>query len=729
MKTTLTILGAVTLAAVSAAAQSTADATVRDIAPYTVRHTSAPAPLEYAADGTSCYSLSDDGLRIERRDIKTGRSLETVMDLTHTRETTLTHIDGFRFSPDASYILVWNDVRPIYRRSTTAAHYVYEVRTRQLKPLSQEFDQTSCPLFSDDSRMVAFVHDGDIYLKKFDYGNQVRVTDTGRAGHIINGATDWTYEEEFRTTSLMTFTADSELLCFVTSDESDVPTYTLPLYQGTCNPHDNYALYPGSFSYKYPVAGQPNSTVTLHCYEIDNRKTKTVTLPDTRIEYIPRIDHGPKADQLMVTTLNRDQNHMEIYSVNPRTGITKSVYSEDSQAWIDPATYEDLDFGTDGFTVRSMRSGYSHLYRYSYYGSLTRTITSGDHDVTAYYGSDAAGNHYFQTAQPTPMDRTVWRVDAKGVRTRLGRDKGTTSARFNKACTYAVMTWSDALTPPLYTVTDNRGNTLRTLLDNSANIAAAGLGRLPVKEFVTVPGDDGLQLNAYIIKPLDFDPSRQYPVVMYQYSGPGSQSVLNAWGLDWQQYFARKGYIVFCVDGRGTGGRGAAFMQAVYRNLGHYETADQLAGARYLASQPWVDASRMGMHGWSYGGYETLMCLQAQNSPFKAGVAVAPVTDWRFYDTVYAERYMLTPQQNFDGYRTSAPLNFADKMRSQLLLITGTADDNVHPANTYQYVSALQHAGLLCDMLLFPNMNHSINGCNSRALVYGAMYRYFTQNL
>ena len=722
------ILTALTAAGTQAAV--TGNETVRAITPYVYPANSAqaPRPMAYMPDGVNYAQITEDGRRIALYDIKSGKETGTLVDLDRTREVTIPDIEGFILSPDGKRVIMYRDRQMIYRRSYTAQYYVYEVRTRLLDRLSPTFDRARDVLWSPDGRMIAFVApDNNIYLKKLDYNNQVPVTNDGAIGSIINGATDWTYEEEFITTSLMAWSPDNLMLCFVKSNETDVPSYSLPLYEGTCNPYPQYAQYPGSLTYKYPVAGQTNSTVTLNSYDVETRKTVPVALPDKNIEYIPRIDYGPDPDKLMVSALNRDQNRFELFSVNPRSTVARSLLIETSKTWIRPETYEDLHFDATGFTVMSPRTGYMHLYRYSYTGQLTRTLTSGDYDVTAYYGADAAGNHYYQAARPTPMERTVYRLDAKNRVTGLAQGNGTHSATFSPGCTFAVMRYSDPQTPPQYTLTDNSGRKLRVLEDNAKLRAHAAPLLLP-KEFIQIPSD-GNQLNAYIIRPADFNASRKYPVIMYQYSGPGSQEVLNAWSLDWQYYMAAQGYIVVCVDPRGTGGRGSAFMDCVYKDLGHYETIDQVNAARHIATLPGVDPDRIGITGWSYGGYETLMCATDKACPWRAAVAIAPVTDWRYYDTVYAERYMLTPQQNEAGYNTSAPLGRVNNLACDLLIMYGTADDNVHPANSLQFVSALQSAGGLCDMFVFPNMNHSINGCNARAVVYAKMAQYFSLKL
>lgn len=702
---------------------------VSDLAPYTApANRPASTSITFMPDGTSYVERSTDGKKLIVKDIASGKDGETLFDLDHTRETTLPDFEGFKLSPDASKILLWYDTESVYRRSTTAKYYVYEVRTRLLKPLSTEHPRQSVPIFSPDSRMIAFVADNNIYAAKLDYGSEVAVTTDGEAGKIINGATDWTYEEEFQATSLMAWAPDNLTLCYVRFDESAVPTYTLPLYQGTCDPRDEYALYPGIMSYKYPVAGKPNSTVSLHSYDVETRKTKEMTFPGGAPYYITNITYGPKETQLMAATLNRDQNRFEIFMVNPKSTVARSVYFDESKAWIEPIAYEGIHYGENSFVVASDADGFTRFSEYSYAGAKLRDISATGSDATAYYGSDATGNHYYQAAAPSPLCRTIYRVNLKGVVTAVSPLEGSSAAVFAPGCTAMLLTYSNITTAPTAKLCRADGKELRTLQENSGYASKAAALRQS-KEFFTFKNSEGIELNGYMVKPRDFSASKRYPVIMSQYSGPGSQQVLNRWSLDWEDYFASKGFIVMCVDGRGTGGRGAAFRTAVYRHLGKLETADQLAAARYAASLPYVDGSKIGIYGWSYGGYEALMCATADDCPYAAAVAIAPVTDWRYYDTVYTERYMLTPQQNERGYNDSSALNRAWHLGCPLLTMYGTLDDNVHPANTLQFVSKLQSAGILCDMFVFPNMNHSINGCNARQVVYGRMFDFFAAQM
>lgn len=689
----------------------------------------------YMPDGETYLLVSDDGKKIVSFNTADGKEAGTVLDAATTRENKLPgDIEGFTISPDGSKLLVWTDSEPVYRRSSKARYYIFEIKRNILRPLSKSSGKQQAPLFSPDSRMVAFVTDNNIRIRKWDYDTEVDVTADGKHGKIINGIPDWTYEEEFSAVCSMAWSPDNTTLCYLRYDEEEVPWYSLPIYKGYCDADDRYALYPGTFTYKYPVAGEKNSTVTLHSYDVDNRKIKDIKLPDSRIEYIPRIGFGgTDSERLIVTTLNRDQNRMEVYSVNPRSTVAKSIIVEETaDGWLNPMTYEDMSLQDDGIVLFSERSGWNHLYHYTYAGQMTRRITSGDFDVTDYFGTDPAGMVYYQaepsTGKPSDaLNRAIYRLNPKNGKTEpLTPETGWASAEFTPAKNYFTLNYSTATTPPVYTLRNGKNKVVRTLADNAAY--AADYAGAPQKEFLTI-NSDGTELNAYMVKPAGFDPSRRYPVIMWQYSGPGSQEVFNRWAMDWDIYAAQQGFLVVCVDGRGTGGRGTTFRNVVYRRLGHYETIDQLNAARWVASLPYVNPDAIGIAGWSYGGYETLMCATEANGPYAAAVAVAPVTSWRFYDTVYSERFMLTPQQNGPAYDSGAPLERASSLACPLLLMYGTADDNVHPENTIEFVSRLQEAGMDCDVLMFPNMNHSINGCDSRRVVYAKMIDFFRRNL
>lgn len=731
------ITKAILLTAISSFAVSASAATPRDkflidnIASYVFPQnvTNVPCEYTYMPDGQSYLQLSEDGKTINKYETATGKFISTVLDVTHTRETTIPDISGFILSDDASRILVYRNAEYIYRRSFTAEYYVFEVKRNILLPLSTDHRRQQMPIFSHDGLMVAFVADNNIYLKKLIYNTEVAVTTDGSKNNIINGVPDWVYEEEFATVCSMSWSPDNTTLAYLKYDESNVRTYTLPVYSSYCRPVEENKLYPGALTYKYPVAGEQNSVVTLHSYDIDTRKNKTVKIEDSSLEYIPRIQYAPNSDKLIVSTLNRDQNKLTIYSVNPKSTVVKTLLIEEDAAWINENTYTDIHYESDGFVISSPRSGYYHLYKYSYAGALMGQLTSGKYNVTEYYGADKFGNIYFQSTCSGAINRVLNKLDKKtGKVLNLSAENGTSSAVFNPTMDYYVMCSSDINTPPVYSMYSTLKNkSIRTLEENSS-IAAKYRG-VPQKEFITI-NCGGESLNAYIIKPANFSANKKYPVIMHQYSGPSSQQVLNKWGMDWQQYAAEKGYIVFCVDGHGTGGRERDFETSVYKNLGQLESADQVAASKYLATLPYVDENRIGITGWSYGGYETLMAISTPGNIFKAAVAIAPVTDWRLYDSIYTERYMTTPQQNEEGYNSATPLNFTKNLGDvELLIMYGTSDDNVHPANTIEYVSSLQAQDKLCSVLMFPNMNHSIYGCNSRAQVYAAMMKFFDKNL
>ena len=687
---------------------------------------------DFTADGLSCLKLSDDHKRVVSYNLVTGAEVETLLDVTHTRENTIGKIDSYTLSPDGTKLLVATGTTPIYRRSTSATYYIYELRTRILTPLSETHQSQRSPVFSPDGRMVAFVSpaDNNIYLKKLDYGTEVAVTTDGAINSIINGVPDWVYEEEFSTSCSMAWSNDNATLCYLKYDESRVPVYSFKLYEGTCQPMTQYALYPGNFNYKYPVAGEPNSVVTVHAYNVETRRNSELEIPRRDLEYIPRISFGQDpSGRLLVTTLDRAQSSMEIFAVNPRSGVAKSLFTEKSDAWLETCTYENITYLPNGFMILSARSGFTHAYLYSYEGQPVSALTSGNWDVKDYYGTDPKGNSYFLTNISGSINSVLVRVDAKGNITRLTPDNGTASAWFTPSLDHYAVNYSNSTTPPVVTLYASRGDKKVRVMESNEGLAEK-YASAPKPEFTTITTVDGVTMNAYLILPPKAN--GRCPAIITQYSGPGSQEVVDRWKVDWTQYAALKGYVVLCVDPRGTGGKGRQWETVTYRNLGHYESIDLRGAARWLAGQSFVDPSRIGITGWSYGGYETLMAISADDgeaNPFACAVAIAPVTSWRYYDTVYSERYMLTPGENTLGYDESSPMSHAKAMDIPLLLMHGTADDNVHLMNTLQYVSVIQSEGRFCDMFLYPNMNHSIYGCGARLNVYSRMLDYFDKNM
>lgn len=716
----------VALSSIIAIGEISAQVKNSDIAPYVYPQnvSKSPQAYSYMPDGNSYLSINDRKDCIIQYDTESGTVLDTIINIKNTRENKITSMSGFIISPNGGKLLVYNEVKPIYRRSFEASYYIFDIKRNTLKSLSINFKKQRAPLFSPDSRMVAFVADNNIHIKKIDYDTEVPVTTDGKKNSIINGVPDWTYEEEFMVESSMSWSPDNLILSYVKYNESDVKTYNIQLYGGICDRNEDYAGYPGEYSYKYPNAGTKNSSVTLHSYDVETRKIKNITL-DKNIEYIPRISFV-SSSSLIVATLNRAQNRLELFDVNPKTTIVKSLYVDESKVWIDEICYNNIKFYPDYFIISSSRSGYNHLYKYAYTGVELEQITSGNYDVLNYYGNDVEGNHYYQSTKNGAVNRVISKIDKKKKEIDITPAEGISSADFSPNLNYYMLNYSNATTPPVYTLYNAKNKEIRVSEDNSS--LKVKYANLPKREFFEMESN-GLKLNGYIIKPKDFEATKKYPVVMTLYNGPSSQSVLNKWSIDWENYFATQGYIVACVDGRGTAGRGQDFKSVVYKNLGTYETIDQIAAADYISSLPYVDPSRIGICGWSYGGYQTLMSISHPNSKYKAAVAIAPVTDWKFYDTAYTERFMLTPQENEDGYISSSALNKVNNVNCQLLIMSGTADDNVHITNTMEYVSELIKEGKYCDMMLFPNMNHSIYHCGTRAVVYAKMLDYFNRNL
>lgn len=679
-------------------------------------------------DGEFYFKLNDEMSKIEKISYRTGTLESTVFDSSTARDCSIKEWDGYIMSADESKILLYTNYEPIYRHSFKADYYVYDVRHNKLVKLTDAGGEEIATL-SPDGRMVAYVKDNNVYIKKLDYGTTVQVTNNGKKNKIINGVPDWVYQEEFGMLNSLRWSPDNLTLAFLQWDESEVPMYNIPIYEGSCNPKSQYEIYPGNFQYKYPVAGEKNSKVGVISYDVETRALKTMSLPIDEEDYIPDIKFANSADRLMVTTLNRAQNKLRIFSVNPRSKVAKLAYSENSDTWIDSDFAEKANYLDGSFVILSEKDGYTHLYQYSYSGALIKQLTFGEWNVTDYYGYDPLQRtHYIQTTQNGPLNRVLAKVDSKGTVTAMTKGDGTYSAKFNHTYTYYVQNFSSAKMPNQYVLFNSKGKSIREVETNIDYRNKYVVSDIPVKEFFQMQSD-GVTLNGYMIKPVNFDPAKKYPVIMSQYSGPGSQEVKNQWGMDWTYYFATQGYIVACVDGRGTGARGKKFQSLVYMNLGKYETKDQLAAARYMATLNYVDSSKIGIWGWSYGGYETLMAMSQPNSLYKAGVAIAPVTDWRFYDSIYAERYMRTPNENVGGYKESSPLNKVNEQKGKLLMICGTADDNVHIANTLQYSAEMTAQNKLLEMMFFTNMNHSINGCDVRLPLFHKVLDFYDRNL
>lgn len=714
-----------TLVSAGTAGAQTGDKSVslKEITDGMFRQKTAVGEMRSLPDGEHYTAMNAERNMIVKYSYRTGKAVDTLFNATTARECEFTKFDGYTISSTGHHILVWRETEPIYRRSYKAAVYDYDVRRNYIKPITDSKEKVMIPTFSPDGRMCAFVKDNNIWIRKFDFDTEVQVTKDGALNKILNGTTDWVYEEEFAVTNLMAWSPDSEYLAYVRTDETEVPEYSMQVYGD--------GLYPSYYNFKYPKAGQKNSTVSVKAYSVQTRDTKHLDVPMDGDGYIPRITFTRNASQLAVMTLNRHQNIFNMYYVNPKSGVSRLILREENECYVDSEWLSSIHFLSNGFTYVSEQDGYAHIYLYSPTGVLQKQITQGNWDVTRLIGYDeTTKNTYYESAEESPLRRAVYKIDAKGVKTRLTPEDGTNSAAFSANYAYFVNRYSNANTPMKITVNETKSRkVLRTLQDNAELRERLAQYRFGKKEFFTLTTKSGFELNAWMVKPANFDESKKYPVMMTQYSGPNSQQVLDSYSFDWEQYLAANGIIVVCVDGRGTGARGEAFRKCTYLRMGEKESQDQVEAAQALGQYPYVDAGRMAIWGWSFGGYNTLMALSVGHGTFKVGIAVAPPTDWKYYDTVYTERYMRTPQENFDGYAATSPLKKVKDLEGKLLLIHGTADDNVHFMQSMEYAEALVQAGKQFDMHVYKDRNHGISGGNTRYHLYTKMSNYLFENL
>ena len=673
-------------------------------------------------DGEHYTAMNDARNMIIKYSYRTGNPVDTLFNTEKARECTFDKFDGYTISSTGHHILVWRDTEPIYRRSFKANVYDYDVRRNYVKPISDSKGKQMIPTFSPDGRMVAYVSDNNIWIRKFDYDTEVQVTKDGEMNKILNGITDWVYEEEFAVTNLMAWSPNSEQLAFVRFDESEVPEYSMQMF--------GEGLYPGYYNYKYPKAGEKNSKVTLHSYDVTTKDTKELKVPVEADSYIPRIVFTNNDDQLAVMTLNRHQNVFNMYYANPKSGVFRLILRDENKAYVDSEWLNSIHFYANSFSYVNEQDGYAHIYLYSPTGVMQRQVTKGNWDVTAFLGYDEATKTvYYESAEESPIRRAIYKIDAKGVKTKLSTQEGTNNATFSDNFAYYVNQYSNANTPVKITVNETKSNkVLRVLQDNARLVDKLAGYSYAEKEFIKVRTASDYELNAWIVKPVDFDESKKYPVLMFQYSGPNSQQVLDKYSFDWEQYLAANGIITVCVDGRGTGARGEAFRKCTYLRMGELESKDQVEAAQALGKLPFVDKSRMAIWGWSFG-YNTLMAMSVGNGTFKAGIAVAPPTDWKYYDSVYTERFMRTPKENFEGYAATSPIRLAKDLQGKLLLIHGTADDNVHFQQTMDYAESLVQAGKQFEMQVYKDRNHSIYGGNTRYHLYTRMSNFLFDNL
>ena len=696
----------------------------------------AMAAVKPLADGESYAQLSSDGKRIVTCSYKTGKETGVLFDAATAKGPKVEEIDGYIVSPDGQRLLIQTKTERIYRHSFTATYYIYTVRNNRLEPLSENGPQQT-PLFSPDGLQIAFVRDNNIFIVKLLYDNaEVQITTDGKRNEIINGIPDWVNEEEFSLSRAMVFTADSKQIVWVRYDETAVKQFSMPMYKGLKPENTDYADYPGYYTYKYPIAGEDNARVAVWSFDIASRQKRQLQVPVDADGYIPRLVMTDDPQQVAVYTLNRHQDCLRIFLCSPLSTVCKQVIEEKVDKYVREDVLDGIQMTGRYILLPSDRSGWMHLYLYNQNGQLLRQIDTGDYEVSAVYGYDeATGDAYYASHENGATDQRVWVAHQNGKRECLTAQAGWNSAIFSKNYKYFIHTWSNINTPPVYSLCDNKGKTLTTLMDNKAlsdKLATYNLGR---RELFTLTTSEGVTLNGWMVKPADFNPSKKYPVVMYQYGGPGNQQVADRWNIGMsgqgailEQYLCQQGFLCVCVDNRGTGGRGAAFEKCTYQQIGKLEAIDQVETALWLGRQSYVDKDRIAIWGWSYGGFNTLMSMSEGREVFCAGIAIAPPTSWRYYDTVYTERFMRTPKENPLGYFDN-PINRAEKLHGALLLCHGTADDNVHFRNTAEYTEALVQADKDFRQLVYTNRNHSIYGGNTRNHLFRQCVDFFVEKV
>lgn len=667
----------------------------------------------------SGYAMLRDG-NVVVYDYKTGHETDTLFRLNDTKLLKLDTIVGFQLSQKGRYMLVYKDKKQLFRRSFVAHYYIYDIQRNELKVLG-EGEYVRDPVFSPNSKYIAFgKEDNNLYIHKLDFGTEVAVTTDGKVGKVLNGMSDWLYEEEFGVTYQYGFSSDSKQFAFVRLDETEVPQFTWQTFLSEG--------YPENHSVKYPRAGETNAKATVVVYDIQYKSLKTMQVNS---DYIPRIRWTNDAEQLAIFTLNRNQNRLEMYYANPKSTVTKRVYTEENKTgWVDYEQIDEWQFLKDNsLIVINETDGYRHAYLYTPLGQMKQKLTTEKADVTSVYGYDEqTATLYYQLAS-TPMTRDICALNVKKQKVaKLAEGVGMHSAVFSANYQYYIDCFQSLTEPNRYTLYSKQ-KPIRVMLDNEEVKQQFEALNLPRKEFFTFVTERGDTLNGWMLKPVNLSENQQYPVLQVQYSGPASQQVLNRWRPDWEYYLSAEGYVVVCADGRGTGARGRQWREQTYMHIGVMEAQDQVSLARYMQTLPFVKSDRIGIWGWSYGGFMTILSMSQADSPFRCGISVAPVTDFRKYDSAYTERFMRTPQANEQGYLDIALPQMAERLQGRLLLVQGIADDNVHAQNAWLYVDALVRAGKQFDMQFYPDDNHFLRQRSNYEHLYRRKVEFLLTNL
>jgi len=682
--------------------------------------------FSFMKDGKSFSKLK--GNSILQYDLLTGEESEVLFEGDNNSDVLKgSSVQGYTFSANEAKILIETERNYQYRYSYFSKVYLYERKSGDFFAVDEEPIQLAT--FSPDGSKVAFVKDNNLYIFDTATRKTFQITHDGQKNKIINGAPDWVYEEEFSFSKAYEWSVDGQRIAFIKFDESEVPEFTMHYY-------DADQLYPRPYTFKYPKVGEKNSVVSVHVFDLVTGATRNLEATLVADQYIPRIQWTSVPNELMVTRLNRLQNHLELllYLVDKEGEKPRLVLEEKSKYYVD--VQDNLLFTArgDAFVWTSEREGFNHIYLFSKKGKLLRKLTQGPYEVTQVYGLDSSnGWLYYQAASLSPTQREIFRVSLdEDTVEMISTGEGTHQAQFSSTFDYWVDNYSTINTPNHISIRDSKGISIRVLEDNQEAKASMVKHKVSKVEFLTIDNGQGIQLNAWWMKPIDFDENKSYPVLMYVYGGPGSQQVTDSWkgsNYWWFQSLVQKGYLVVCVDNRGTGARGEEFKKMTYLQLGKFETEDQIAAAKYLGTLPFVDKERIGIWGWSYGGYMSSLCLLKGAKVFKSAIAVAPVTNWKWYDSIYTERYMRTLQENTKGYEDNSPVNFAHLLEGNFLLIHGLGDDNVHAQHAIELSEALIRSNKQFEMVLYPNRNHGIYGNNGRLHLYDKMTQFLMEKL
>ena len=634
-------------------------------------------------------------------------------------------------SSNPRIVLLRTNIESIYRRSSKANVYVYDSLTKKVSTLDQ--GKVMHPTLSPDCTKVAYVKENNLYIKDLASKSIKAITTDGKWNYIINGNCDWVYEEEFEFSRAFQWSPNGTYIAYYRFDETEVKEYNMTIY-------DN--AYNTDYRYKYPKAGEANSKLEIHIYDVAKAKDVKAQYEQGDI-YIPRIKWTRDDNNLVVFWMNRHQDELRLLTTDAQTGVSNILYKEKNKYFVEVS--DDWWFLKDGknFLFTSEMNGYRHLYLYSLDGKIKTQVTTGNHEITDVNGVDEVNKRIFFTmAYPRPMDRNLFVTDFGGKKTtQLTEGEVWHKVELNNDFTEFYDFRTDINTPQVVTlnaITSNKRKELSTTFIKTINESAKLKDKMKdyemsKAEFINVPNSKGDTLNGWMLKPVNFDPSKKYPVLFCNYGGPGSQQVANRFGAVsfWHQLLAQKGFIVVSIDNTGTGYRGEEFKKKTYLQLGKFEIEDQIDAASYLGKMPFVDKSNIGHWGWSFGGFMSSLAITKGADVFSAAVAVAPVTSWRYYDNIYTERYMRTPQENPKGYDDNSPINFTDKIKGKYLIIHGTADDNVHFQNATQMITALVKSNIDFESAYYPNKNHGISGGmdNTTFHLWSKMTNWIIENM